>query len=146
LGARGSTLELDHAHMVGDIAAMSQAEYQKWLERNGTGETLAAAGKTLFMCYGCSSCRGGNGIGGSQLGSTAHALPLEGLYGSPVTLADGRVVIADDRYIRDCILLPDTQRVASYPSVMPSFKGQISEEELLDIISYIKSLASEKPS
>jgi cytochrome c oxidase subunit 2 len=56
------------------------------------------------------------------------------------------VVIADDRYFRDCVLLPDTQRVAGYPPVMPSFAGQISEEDLLKIIAYIKSLTSEKPS
>ena len=71
---------------------------------------------------------------------------LVGLYCSPVTLADGRVVIADDRYLRDCIMLPDTLRVASYPPVMPSFAGQMSEEDLLKIIAYIKSLAPEHPS
>ena len=136
----------DHAHMVGEVVVMSGAAYQNWLEQNGAGETLAAAGKTLFMRYGCSGCHGGNGAGGSQSASTVRAPPLAGLYGSPVTLADGRLVTADDRYIRDCILLPDTQRVASYPPVMPSFTGQISEEDLLQIIAYIKSLAPEKPS
>jgi cytochrome c oxidase subunit II len=136
----------DHAHMVGEVVVMSGAAYQNWLEQNGAGETLAAAGKTLFMRYGCSGCHGGNGAGGSQSASTVRAPPLAGLYGSPVTLADGRLVTADDRYIRDCILLPDTQRVASYPPVMPSFTGQISEEDLLRIIAYIKSLAPEKPS
>jgi cytochrome c oxidase subunit 2 len=136
----------DHAHMTGDIVAMPPPEYQKWLERNGTGETLAAAGKTLFMRYGCSGCHGGNGVGGDQARSTVRAPPLAGLYGSPVTLADGKVVTADDRYIRDCILLPDTQRVAGYPPVMPSFSGLIGEEDLLDIVAYIKSLAPEKPS
>ena len=136
----------DHAHMVGEVVVMSGAGYQNWLEQNGAGETLAAAGKTLFMRYGCSGCHGGNGAGGGQSGSTVRAPPLAGLYGSPVTLTDGRVVTADDRYIRDCILLPGTQRVASYPPVMPSFTGQISEEDLLQIISYIKSLAPDKPS
>ena len=55
------------------------------------------------------------------------------------------MVTADDRYIRDCILMPEKQRVASYPPVMPSFAGQISEEDLLKIIAYIKSLTPEKP-
>jgi cytochrome c oxidase subunit 2 len=132
--------------MTGDIVVMSDPEFQKWLEQNGTSETLAVAGKTLFMRYGCSGCHGGNGVGGSQSKSTVRAPTLAGLYGSPITLADGRVVIADDRYFRDCVLLPDTQRVAGYPPVMPSFAGQISEEDLLKIIAYIKSLTSEKPS
>jgi cytochrome c oxidase subunit 2 len=135
-----------HAQMTGDIVVMSGPDFQKWLEQNGTSETLAVAGKTLFMRYGCSGCHGGNGVGGSQSKSTVRAPALAGLYGSPVTLADGRVVIADDRYFHDCVLLPDTQRVAGYPPVMPSFAGQISEEDLLKIIAYIKSLTSENPS
>jgi cytochrome c oxidase subunit 2 len=135
-----------HAQMVGEVVAMPSAQYQKWLEQNDAGETLAAAGKTLFMRYGCSGCHGGNGAGGSQSASTVRAPALTALYGSPVTLADGRMVTADDRYIRDCILLPDTQRVAGYPPVMPSFAGQISEEDLIGIIAYIKSLAADQPS
>ena len=133
-----------HANMVGDIVAMSAPEYQEWLDQNGVGETMAAAGRTLFMRYGCSGCHGGNGVGGSQSESTVRAPPLAGLYGSPVTLVDGGIVTADDRYIRDCILLPEKQRVASYPPIMPSFAGQISEEDLLKIIAYIKSLTPEE--
>ena len=136
----------DHAHMVGDIVAMPGPEYQRWLARNGGGETMADAGKVLFMRYGCSGCHGGNGVGGNQSGGTVRAPALAGLYGSPVTLTDGRVVVADDQYIRDCILLPARQRVASYPPVMPSFAGQISEEDLLNLVAYIRSLPPEKAS
>lgn len=135
-----------HSDMVGDIVVMQAAQYQKWLEENDAGQTLAAAGRTLFMRYGCSGCHGGNGVGGSQSASTVRAPALAGLYGAPVTLADGRVVTADDRYIRDCILLPGTQRVASYPPLMPSFQGQMGEEDLIAIIAYIKSLAPDNPS
>jgi len=135
-----------HAAMVGEIVVMAAPSYQKWLEQNDAGETLAAAGKTLFMRYGCSGCHGGNGVGGNESASTVRAPALAGLYGSPVSVADGRVVTADDRYIRDCILLPDTQRVASYSPVMPSFAGQIGEADLIAIIAYIKSLTPENPS
>ena len=69
-----------------------------------------------------------------------RAPALAGLYGSPVPLADGEMVTADDRYIHDCILMPEKQLVASYPPLMPSFAGQIGEEDLLKIIAYIKSL------
>lgn len=131
-----------HAAMVGEIVAMRAPAYQKWLEQNGTANTLAVAGKTLFMRFGCSGCHGGNGAGGSQAGSTARAPPLADLYGSPVPLSDGTVVTADDRYIRDSILMPEKQVVASYAPVMPSFAGQISEEDLVKLIAYIKSLAS----
>jgi cytochrome c oxidase subunit II len=132
-----------HASMIGEVVVMSDPDYQKWLDQNGGGETMAKEGGTLFMRYGCSGCHGGNGAGGSQSGSTVRAPALAGLYGSPVTLIDGAIVTADDRYIRDCILMPETQRVASYPPLMPSFAGQISEEDLLKIIAYIKSLTLE---
>jgi cytochrome c oxidase subunit 2 len=133
-----------HAEMFGDVVAMSAPDYQNWLEQNAAEETLAKAGATLFMRYGCSGCHGGNGVGGSQSESTVPTPSLAGLYGSPVTLIDGSIITADDLYIRDCILLPDTRRVAGYPPLMPSFAGQISEEDLLKTIAYIKSLTPEK--
>jgi cytochrome c oxidase subunit II len=135
-----------HASMTGEIVVTTEPDYQKWLEQNGTSGTLAQAGQVLFMRYGCSGCHGGNGVGGNQSNSTVRAPPLAGLYGSPVTLTDGSIVIADDGYIRDCILTPEKRRVASYDPAMPSFDGQISEEDLLKIIAYIKSLAPESPS
>jgi cytochrome c oxidase subunit 2 len=61
------------------------------------------------------------------------------LYGSVVHLADGRMMHADERYIRDCILIPQTQRVAGYPPVMPSFAAQLSEEDLMRLLAYIQS-------
>lgn len=135
-----------HASMVGEVVVMQGPDYQRWLEQNGASGSLVAQGQQLFMRFGCSGCHGGNGAGGAQSGSLVRAPRLAGLYGSPVTLTDGRVVLADDRYIRDCILLPETERVASYPPVMPSFAGQISEEDLLKIIAYIKSLGPERQS
>jgi cytochrome c oxidase subunit II len=132
-----------HSAMIGEIVVLADPDYQAWLAQNGGGETLAKAGEVLFMRYGCSGCHGGNGVGGSQAGSTVRAPALAGLYGSPVTLADGRVVIADDRYIRDCILIPETLRVASYPPLMPSYAGQIGEDDLIKIIAYVKSLSME---
>jgi cytochrome c oxidase subunit 2 len=135
-----------HADMTGQIVAMPAADYQHWLEQNGASETLAKAGEVLFMHYGCSGCHGGNGVGGKQSASTVRAPPLAGLYGSPVTLVDGSIVTADDAYIRDCILLPDKARVASYPPVMPSFAGQMSEDDLVKIVEYIKYMAPERGS
>jgi len=94
------------------------------------------------MRYGGSGCHVSNGVGGTESQSTVRAPSLAGLYGSPVTLSDGTVVKADDRYIRDCILTPARQRVASYLPVMPSFAGEISEEDLVRIIAYLRSLAA----
>ena len=95
-------------------------------------------GAGLFRQYGCSGCHGD--------ASTVHAPPLEGLFGRPVPLADGSVVSADERYIRDSILMPRNQIAAGYPAIMPSFAGQIGEEDLMKLIAYIKSLGDKTAS
>ena len=76
---------------------------------------MAAAGEKLFNQVGCSGCHGAS--------SKIHAPRLEGLYGNPVPLDGGQVVTADDKYIRDSILLPASQIVAGYQNLMPSFHG-----------------------
>jgi cytochrome c oxidase subunit II len=128
----------DHAHMTGKIVAMAGPDYQRWLEQNGTSGTLVAEGRVLFSRYGCNGCHGGHG--------TIRAPSLDGVYGSPVPLSDGTTIVADDRYLRDSILRPRSQVVASFAPVMPSFAGQIGEEDLIKLIAYIKSLAPEKSS
>jgi cytochrome c oxidase subunit II len=125
----------EHAHMIGTVTVMSAPDYAQWLHDQGVAGSMAQQGEALFRKYGCSGCHGAN--------STVHAPSLAGLYGSVVHLQDGRALRADDRYIRDCILLPRTQVVAGYPPVMPSFSGQISEEELMLLIAYIKSLPAD---
>jgi cytochrome c oxidase subunit 2 len=128
----------DHASMVGSVVVMTTPEYQEWLERDGTSRGLVAEGHALFIRYGCSGCHE-NGLSGG--GGTVRAPSLNGLYMSPVPLANGATVIADDRYIHDSILYPKEQIVASYEPVMPSFDKVIGEEDLVKIIAYIKSLA-----
>ena len=118
--------------MGGQLIVMTPANYQAWLEQAGTDLSLAAAGAELFRQYGCSGCHGAN--------STVHAPSLGGLFGTTVNTNDGREVLADESYIRDCIVLPDKNRVAGFPPVMPSFRGKIGEDELIKLIAYIRSL------
>lgn len=126
-----------HATMTGWVDVMEPADYEKWLATTGQGETMAAQGSRLFIKNGCTGCHGPS--------SKIAAPKLEGLYGHPVPLADGHVVIADDQYIRDSILLPGSQITAGYQNVMPTFQGHITEEELMELIAYIKSLANQQP-
>jgi cytochrome c oxidase subunit 2 len=135
---------LDHSRMVGEVVVLAQPQFQAWLEQNGSGDTLAAAGKILFMRYGCSGCHGGDAAG-SDPGGALRAPRLAGLYGSPVSLSNGTVAPADERYLHDAILAPEQRSVAGYAPIMPSFAGQIGEEDLLKLIAYIKSLAPERP-
>jgi cytochrome c oxidase subunit 2 len=132
---------LNHSKMTGEIIALSAPLYERWLAQNGGAATLAEAGRVLFMRYGCSGCHAGNGNGDD--GSSAVRAPsLDGLYGSPVPLSNGNVVTADDRYIHDSIVLPTEQVVAGYAPIMPSYSGQIDEDGILKLVSYIKSLGS----
>lgn len=123
----------DHSGMIGEIVAMEPADFSNWLTQQGPSSPLASEGGQLFRELGCSGCHGGGG--------TIRAPPLEGLYGKPVPLSDGTTVIADDKYLRDSILMPRSQVVASYQPLMPSFAGKVSEDQLLRLVIYIKSLA-----
>jgi cytochrome c oxidase subunit II len=129
----------DHSLMVGEVDVLSAADYATWLAQTGAGETgagetLVAEGRRLFTSHGCSGCHIGQ--------SSVRAPHLEGVYGSPVPLADGSVAIADDKYIRDAILLPNSQVVAGFEAKMPSFQGQLDEEDLVKLVAYIRSLAT----
>lgn len=125
----------NHSTMGGWIVVMEPADYEEWLTRDNDNATMAASGARLFEQYHCSGCHGPN--------ATVRAPRLEGVYGGAVPIADGksfRFITADDRYVRDSILLPKQEVVAGFEPIMPSFQGQIPEDDLLQIIAYIKSI------
>lgn len=125
---------LDHSRMGGVVVVMRPAEYVRWLEDQHASESLAGRGEALFRSLGCSGCHGKE--------ASVHAPDLEGLYGRPVHLSGGTTVIADERYLRDSILLPQTQVVAGFASIMPAYSGQVSEDDLLALIAYIRSTSA----
>lgn len=127
----------DHARMDGTVTVLPQAEYQAWLARGAPPQGLAERGAALFREHGCSGCH--------TPGSTVRAPPLDGIYGKAVPLSDGSTVTADASYIRDSILLPGKQVVAGYAPVMPSFAGQISEEDIQALVAYVQSRGEVKP-
>lgn len=123
----------DHSRMKGRVVALKPADYTAWLTGQGTSESLASQGADLFRELGCSGCHEG--------ASTVHAPRLAGLYGRPVPLQDGTFVIADEAYLRDSILRPRAQVAAGYQPVMPTYAGRVSEDQLIRLVAYIKSLA-----
>lgn len=127
-----------HSHMVGQVIVMSPADYQDWLTRGRPQSSMVQSGGQLFRELGCSGCHMGQ--------SVVRAPPLEGLFGKPVPLNDREVVTADEGYIRDSILFPAKQIVGGYTNDMPSFNKKVSEEQLLQLIAYIKSLGTQSPS
>jgi len=126
-----------HASMVGWVRVMEPQDYQRWLTTTAQGESMAGMGARLFVQHGCSGCH--------TAGSKIRAPRLEGVYGHPVPLEDGHIVTADDQYIRDSILLPSSQIVAGYQNLMPTFQGHLNEEEIMELIAYIKSIANKQP-
>jgi cytochrome c oxidase subunit 2 len=123
-----------HSHMVGRVVVMEPAAFEEWLSAQSNVPTMAARGAQRYRQLGCDGCHGAQ--------ASVHAPKLEGLFGRPVELRDGRSVLADERFIRDAVLLPNRDVPAGYDASMPSFRGQIGEEELLEIIEYLKSLGN----
>ena len=123
-----------HSEMRGRIVVMEPAAYADWLALQDADLTLAERGAALFRSYGCSGCHEDSDV--------VRAPSLYGLYGNPVPLASGAIVTADEQYIRDSILLPMQHVVAGYRPVMPSFAGRIPEEDLVELVAFIKSLAT----
>lgn len=127
----------DHSLMVGRIIVMPPGEFEAWLARGRPAEPVAARGERLFREVGCSGCHQGAGV--------VRAPPLEGLYGRPTPLADGQVVLADDKYLHDSIVFPNLEIAAGYAPLMPSFRGQLTEEQIFALVDYIKSLSAAVP-
>jgi cytochrome c oxidase subunit 2 len=127
----------NHSTMGGTVYVMKPRDYAAWLAQGAPRDSLAASGEQLFRSLGCSGCHMGN--------SSVHAPRLEGIYGKPIPLQNGGVTTADDQYIRDCILLPTAHVPAGYPPVMPTFKGRVSEEQITQLIAYIRSMANQTP-
>ena len=125
-----------HSGMIGHIIALEPAEFQTWLSGGAVAVSMATAGENLFRKLGCISCHAAN--------DTGRGPSLAGLLGKAVRLQSGATVTADENYIRESILEPQAKIVAGYPSIMPTFKGLISEDGIMQIIAYLKSLKREE--
>jgi cytochrome c oxidase subunit 2 len=124
--------------MIGWVHAMEPGDYQAWLAGGAASESLASAGGKLFQRHACNTCH--------RPDSLARGPNLEGLFGKQVQLADGRTVVVDESYLRESILNPNAKTVAGFQPIMPTFQGLVSEEELLQLVAYVKSLSKPQAS
>src|SRR5258708_21308036 len=124
-----------HSNMIGWVTVMEPADYQTWLSGGSSGGSMAANGAKLFADLTCNTCHLDNGQG---LGPV-----LKGLYGKPVLLSNGQTVTADEAYIRESILNPQAKVVAGFQPIMPTFQGLVTEEQLLQLIAYVKALGDQ---
>ena len=126
----------NHALMGGWVTVMEPSDYAAWLSGSSeASENPVTAGEKLFAEKACTTCHVGNGTG--------RAPSLNGVYGAKVLLADGSTVTADEAYIRESILSPNAKIVAGYQPLMPAFQGQLTEEQILSLTAYIRSLQSQ---
>ena len=125
-----------HSGMIGQVTVMTPQAYEAWIGGGAAGASPAEAGQKLFAGsdYSCVTCHKDDGSGRGPV--------LDGVFGSTVELADGRKVVADENYLRESIMAPSSKIVRGYPnpSIMPTFQGQISEENVIQLIAYLKTL------
>ncbi|HXW03637.1 MAG TPA: cytochrome c oxidase subunit II [Vicinamibacterales bacterium] len=123
-----------HSGMIGSVVAMEPDEFQAWLGGGPAEDSPVSAGAKLFQDLVCITCHSG--------ASGAPGPSLANVFGHEVQLADGSTVVADEAYIRESIVNPQAKIVAGYPPTMPTFQGLVTEEQLLQLIAYVRSLST----
>jgi len=128
---------MNHSGMGGWVTVMEPTEFDNWLSGNANSESPATAGRQMFESLGCVTCHGANAEGG-------RGPALLGVFGGKVVLNNSQTIIADEAYVRESILNPQAKIVSGFGPIMPSFQGLVNEEQLLDLVAYVKSLSTPK--
>jgi cytochrome c oxidase subunit 2 len=121
-----------HSGMIGEVVVMEPSEYQTWLSGGAQEGSLASAGEKLFNDLACNTCHRPDAQGRGPV--------LQGLFGKTVTLQSGETNTVDEAYVRESILNPSAKVAAGFQPIMPTFQGLVTEEQLLELIEYVKSL------
>jgi cytochrome c oxidase subunit 2 len=124
----------NHSGMNGWVEVMDPTAYQSWLAGGGS-ESPASQGEKLFQSVGCATCH--------RMDTQGRGPNLTGVFGKPQELADGSTVTVDQDYVRRSILNPQAQTVVGFQQIMPTYQGQLSEEQVLHRIAYVRSLGAE---
>ncbi len=123
-----------HSGMIGQIIAMKPDDYRAWAASSTSGSSLAQNGERLFASLGCNACHTGS--------PTSRGPNLAQVYNTRIRLQDGSTAVADEAYLRESILNPSLHIPAGYAPIMPTYQGQISEDGMIDLVEYIKTLHS----
>ena len=126
-----------HSGMIGWVEAMEPPDFQAWLSGGKAADSPVAAGEKLFNDLVCVSCHRDD--------AQARGPQLKGLFGQTVKLQGGATAVADESYIRESIVLPQAKIVEGFQPIMPTFQGLVSEEQLLQLIAYVRSLGETAP-
>jgi len=123
----------DHSTMGGEVVVMEPADYERWAAGAVDG-SLASEGEKNFQHYGCAMCH--------RTDTAGRAPNLVGAFGKPVLLDDGRAMTVDESYVRESILNPGAKIVSGFKNIMPTFQGQMSEDEVIALVAYVKALGN----
>lgn len=126
-----------HSGMIGQVIAMEEHDYEAWLAGGRSTGTAVENGERLFTDLACITCH--------KTDTTGRGPVLADVFGHEVRLMDGRTVIADDNYLRESIVNPQAKVVLGFQPIMPTFQGTVSEENLMQLIAYIKTLKATPP-
>jgi cytochrome c oxidase subunit 2 len=126
-----------HSGMIGQVIVMTPQDYEAWLAGGRSTGTAAQNGERLFTDLACVTCH--------KTDSSGRGPSLLGVFGSRVTLTDGRTVVADENYLRESIMNSQAKVVQGYQGIMPAFQGMVTEENLMQLIAYIKTLKPAAP-
>jgi len=126
----------NHSEMIGWVYVMPPSDYANWLAGGEKTESMAQQGERLFSQFGCNSCHG------SEAGSRGPS--LAGVYGKPQKTAGGETQVVDESLIRQAIVNPSSIHLPGYQAIMPTYQGQIDEEQLTQLVQYVKSLGAEE--
>ena len=121
-----------HSGMIGSIVVMEPAQFEAWMSGGTTGP-LSATGEKIFAELGCVTCH--------RTDTQGRGPNLQGVFGKPVLLEDGRTVTADENYIRESILDPGAKVVKGFQAGYADVPGLVSEEQLIALVAYVKSLS-----
>ena len=124
----------EHSLMGGSVVVMAPQDYEAWLAGSLGGSSLLASGADLYQRLSCDTCHR------EAAGRPSRAPSLAGLFGRQVELLGGGSLVADENYLRQSIVDPQEKIVAGWQPIMPTYKGQVSEEQLNALVAYIRSL------
>jgi cytochrome c oxidase subunit 2 len=126
-----------HSGMIGWVVVMEPSDYEAWMSGSGGSQPLAETGQKLFNDLGCVTCH--------RSDTQGRGPDLAGIFGKTVVLQDGRTLTVDENYIRESILEPGAKVVQGFKPIMPTFQGQVSDEQLNALVDYVKSLGEPQP-
>lgn len=124
----------NHSGMLGKVIVMRESQFDEWYHQVEEGQkTPVDLGADLFKSKGCFSCH-------STDGSRLVGPSLKSVFGRQTEFEDGSNIKADENYIRESLMNPAAKVVKGFPPAMPPFQGQLSEDEVTQLIEYLKSL------